>query len=146
MTGHETQLDRIRAICLALPDTVETLTWGQPHFRVKDKIFAGFNAEAERPRVGLKLDKHDASLLVASDPRIERAPYVGKHGWVTVDVSGRVGWARIRECLETSYRLIAPKASLAQLDGAASGNGEAVNKSPARKKAARRPTPRRRST
>ncbi len=31
----------MRKICLSLPDTKETLTWGEPHFRVGDKIFAG---------------------------------------------------------------------------------------------------------
>ncbi len=29
--------DRLRAVCLALPDTKETLTWGEPHFRVGEK-------------------------------------------------------------------------------------------------------------
>ena len=35
-------LARLRKICLALPDTKETLTWGEPHFRVGEKIFCGF--------------------------------------------------------------------------------------------------------
>ncbi|MFN0006698.1 MAG: hypothetical protein ACKVXR_02230 [Planctomycetota bacterium] len=38
-------LARFRAICLSLPDTKETLTWGKPHFRVGEKIFAGFGDE-----------------------------------------------------------------------------------------------------
>ena len=34
-------LDRLRAICLALPEATETLSWGVvPTFRVRDKIFA----------------------------------------------------------------------------------------------------------
>ena len=37
----ETVLNRMREICLALPDTKETMTWGKPHFRVIEKIFAG---------------------------------------------------------------------------------------------------------
>ncbi|MEM1450312.1 MAG: MmcQ/YjbR family DNA-binding protein [Planctomycetota bacterium] len=110
-------LDRVREICLALPSAHETLTWGHPHFRVKDKIFAGFNDAEDGPRLGFKLDKEDASFLVVSDPRIERAPYVGKHGWVTMDLSGRVAWTRVREYVRTSYRLIAPKRLVAELDG-----------------------------
>ena len=35
-------LERVREICLALPDTRETLTWDSPYFRVGDKIFAGY--------------------------------------------------------------------------------------------------------
>ena len=117
MGDFSKQYEKVREICLALPDTVETMTWGSPHFRVKDKIFAGFGGEGERPTVGVKLEKEDASFLVASDPRITRAPYVGKHGWITMDVGGRVSWTRVREYVETSYRLIAPKRSIKKLDG-----------------------------
>jgi len=34
-------LDNMREICLALPDTKETLTWGQPHFRVSRAPYVG---------------------------------------------------------------------------------------------------------
>ncbi|HYU42077.1 MAG TPA: hypothetical protein VEQ84_07995 [Vicinamibacteria bacterium] len=34
-------LDNTREICLALPDTKETLTWGQPHFRVSRAPYVG---------------------------------------------------------------------------------------------------------
>jgi len=32
--------DRLRRICLALPEAEERETWGDPTFRVRDKIFA----------------------------------------------------------------------------------------------------------
>ncbi len=31
---------RLRAICLALPEAMEKQAWGDPTFRVKDRIFA----------------------------------------------------------------------------------------------------------
>ena len=36
----EPSVDRLRAICLALPEAVEKETWGDPTFRVRDRIFA----------------------------------------------------------------------------------------------------------
>ena len=36
----EQPIDRLRAICLALPEAVEKEAWGDPTFRVRDKIFA----------------------------------------------------------------------------------------------------------
>ena len=36
----ELSVDRLRAICLALPEAVEKETWGDPTFRVRDRIFA----------------------------------------------------------------------------------------------------------
>ena len=35
----EPTIDRLRAICLALPEVVEKEAWGDPTFRVRDKIF-----------------------------------------------------------------------------------------------------------
>ncbi len=32
--------DQLRAICLACPDATEKQAWGDPTFRVRDKIFA----------------------------------------------------------------------------------------------------------
>jgi hypothetical protein len=55
MAGTTALLNRIRRICLALPDTKETPTWGKPHFRVGEKIFAGFGEQDGRPTLGMKL-------------------------------------------------------------------------------------------
>ena len=41
-----TTLERFRKICLELPNTKETITWGEPHFRVGEKIFAGYGEKA----------------------------------------------------------------------------------------------------
>ena len=41
-------LQKLRRICLALPEAVETETWGKPHFRVNDKIFCGCGEEDGR--------------------------------------------------------------------------------------------------
>jgi predicted DNA-binding protein (MmcQ/YjbR family) len=107
-------LRRVREICLALPDTVETITWGKPHFRVKDKIFAGFSDEEDVATIGFKLAMdHAASIL--EDPRFERAPYVGHKGWVSMDASAITDWNEVRELIRESYGLIAPKRSLARL-------------------------------
>lgn len=125
-------LDRIREICLALPDTKETLTWGEPHFRVGDKIFAGFGQENGRAVIGFKLTKPHAHAIT-EDPRFWPAPYVGQHGWVSMDATGVQDWERVREFVHISYRLIAPKKLAALLD--------AGGKLPARKAAARGTNP-----
>ena len=105
---------RIKAICLSLPDTKETMTWGSPHFRVGEKIFAGFGEEHGKSSLGFKLEMDHADMIV-QDPRFSRAPYVGHKGWVSMDTS-RVGdWNEVRELIFESYRLIAPKRSLAKL-------------------------------
>ena len=107
-------LEKLREICLALPDTKETLTRGSPYFRVGEKIFAGYGEEDGKPLVGLKLEKPHAEARVA-DPRFTRSKYVGQHGWVTMDLSDVGDWGEVGALILESFHLIAPKRTLKKL-------------------------------
>lgn len=109
-------LETLREICSSLPDTEETETWGKPHFRVAGKIFCGFGEENGRETIGLKLDKEHAHARVTNDPRFSVAPYVGKHGWVSIDAAARMSRSELQDLVMESYRLIAPRRTLAKLD------------------------------
>jgi predicted DNA-binding protein (MmcQ/YjbR family) len=105
---------KISALCLALPDTKLTMTWGSPHFRVADKIFCGFGSDDGKQVMGVKLSMSHAQTAV-KEARFWPSPYVGKHGWVSLDVTQRKSWAEVAALIRESYELIAPKASLAKL-------------------------------
>jgi predicted DNA-binding protein (MmcQ/YjbR family) len=126
-------LNEMRRICLALPETAETMTWGQPHFRVRGKIFAGFGDHAGIENIGFKLEREHADAVI-QDPRFYRAPYVGAHGWVSMRVEGVRDWNEVRALVLESYRLIAPKTLWAQLQG-----GQETAKTKARRTATARP-------
>jgi predicted DNA-binding protein (MmcQ/YjbR family) len=102
-------LRKVRKICLSLPETEETPTWGKPHFRVKGKIFAGYGEENGRETIGFKLEMEHADFLVQNDKRFARAPYVGHKGWVSMDAKGAKDDNELRDLILESYRLIAPK-------------------------------------
>ena len=127
-------LDHMRAICLALPETRETLTWGQPHFRVGEKIFAGCGEEKGRVVIGFKLDMDHADAII-QDPRFWRAPYVGHKGWVSMDAGGVDDWEEIRPMVLESYRLIAPRRTVAKLDGGAAPAARKAAKTAPKKRA-----------
>ena len=117
--ARKSTYEKVREICLSLPETKETITWGQPHFRVGEKIFAGYGDEKGKATIGFKLEMEHADLLVREDDRFERAPYVGHKGWVSMDAA-RVGdWNELRDLIRESYRLIAPKKLVKLLDGEA---------------------------
>jgi predicted DNA-binding protein (MmcQ/YjbR family) len=84
------------------------MTWGQPHFRVRGKIFAGFGDHGGKATLGFKLEREHADAVV-QDPRFARAPYVGAHGWISMDAAGIRDWNEVRAFLVESYRLIAPR-------------------------------------
>lgn len=130
------------------PETKVTMTWGEPHFRVGDKIFGGWGAHKDgRYSMGAKLDKDKQAALVASDPRFTVAPYVGKHGWVTFTPGDDPDVGELEALLLESYRNIASKAQLAKLYAGSGGGGakakatKAPAKKPARKAPAKKPAP-----
>lgn len=100
--------DRMRKLALALPETHEEITWGEDlNFRVGKKIFC-FPGE-ESMTIKVDPDERDAFL---ADGRFTVAPYVGRFGWLRMDVTGPVralDWAEIEELIVSSYCLIAPK-------------------------------------
>ena len=126
-------LQMVREVCLSLPDTKETLTWGKPHFRVGEKIFAGYGEEGGKAVVGFKLTMEDQAVAIQDD-RFWRAPYVGHKGWVSMDATRIRNRAELQGMILESYRLIAPKRSLAKLEGGA-GQAAARGSAPVAKKA-----------
>ena len=120
LTIRADRLDRLRRICLALPDVTEKEAWGDPTWRVGNRIFAmqKGNYDGGRPSVWLKAADGAQSVLVGSDPKRFFVPgYVGHKGWVGVYLDGRrVDWSLLRELIEDSYRLIAPRRLAARLE------------------------------
>ena len=108
-------LEKVKEICLTLPDTKLTMTWGKPHFRVGEKIFCGYGEEGGWAALGFKLEKAHAAKVL-KDPRFRIAPYVGKHGWVQMDATKVKDWGEVRRYVEESYELIAPTKSLLKIE------------------------------
>ncbi len=123
-TADPERLERLRQLCLAFPEATEKEAWGDPTWRVRDRIFAmqKGNFEGGRPSVWLKAPPGDQAVLVGSDPdRYFVPPYVGHKGWVGAHLDGpTVAWDELAELIEESYRLIAPKRLVATLDEDAS--------------------------
>jgi hypothetical protein len=115
-------LNRLRKLCLALPEAHEVEAWGEPTFRVRNKLFAMYAAPNNhhgggRPAVWCKAAPGNQSLMVRAAPdRFFVPPYVGPSGWVGIWLDRDPDWAEVRELMRDSYRLIAPKKLLAALD------------------------------
>lgn len=115
-------LTKLRKVCLALPEAHEVEAWGEPTFRVRNKLFAMFASRANHHGAGqdsvwIKAKPENQRLLVQSDPeRYFVPPYVGPSGWIGVRLGVGTDWDDVDELLRDGYRMIAPKRLLAQLD------------------------------
>ena len=122
--GPMTRLDplaRVRALCLALPEAQEKEAWGEPTFRVRDKIFAMYAAAgnhhgAGRAALWCKAPFGEQDLLVRADPaRYFVPPYVGVRGWVGVVLDDATDWDALADLLADAWRLTAPRRLAATL-------------------------------
>jgi hypothetical protein len=114
-------LTRLRARCLALPEAHEVEAWGEPTFRVRNKIFAmyasaGNHHGAGRPAVWCAAAHVTQDLLLRAEPaRYFVPPYVGTKGWVGVYLDGVPDWKAVADILHDAYRRVAPKRLIARL-------------------------------
>jgi len=105
---------RARRLCLALPETEETASWGHPNFRAGRKTFCAFEIVAGRPSIAFKLSP------TGMDRALRRkyffaTPY-GRGAWASAWLDGTIDWKLLGSLLERSYRLVASKRMLRVLD------------------------------
>jgi predicted DNA-binding protein (MmcQ/YjbR family) len=107
--------DKVRAFALTLPEAVEEHPWGEDVVKVRGKIFV-FVGTTGSKRISVKLvESHAHALSVAG---AEPTGYgLGKAGWVTVPLGAPgVSLDVLRDWVEESYRIVAPKRLVAELD------------------------------
>ncbi len=114
-------LVRVRKLALSLPEAHEVEAWGEPTFRVKNKIFAMY-AHADthhgdgRNAVWCKAKAVNQQLMIdAAADRFFSPPYVGPSGWIGVWLDGNVDWDGLLDLFRDGYRMTAPKKLLALL-------------------------------
>jgi hypothetical protein len=116
-----TPLDRLRALCLALPEVVERPSHGEPTWFVRGKrTFVTFADRHHDDRLAFWCAAPEGAqeVLVATSPeRFFRPPYVGHRGWIGVDLDVEVDWDRIADLVEAAYREVAPRTLARRLDG-----------------------------
>jgi predicted DNA-binding protein (MmcQ/YjbR family) len=102
--------NRLRKICLAFPEAEEKAAWGDPTFRVKDKIFAMEKRGDGRLSVWFKAPPGSQPILIGADPdTFFRPPYVGAKGWVGMRLDQKPDWKEVGALMRRSYALTAPK-------------------------------------
>jgi predicted DNA-binding protein (MmcQ/YjbR family) len=108
--------DKVFEFALSFPEASEDKPWGEDVVKVRGKIFVFLGGSASK-RMTVKLDESHAHAL--SIEGAEKTGYgLGASGWVTVPLRAEgVTIALLRDWVEESYRIVAPKRLSAELDG-----------------------------
>jgi len=122
-TDDDPGLAELREIALGYPGATEKVSHGRPGFFVT-KMFAMYGGSTKETGqmvavnhcVMVKVDESDRAAL-QQDERFFYPAYVGVSGWLGLDfTAATVDWDEVRELVDASYRLVAPKKSITELD------------------------------
>jgi predicted DNA-binding protein (MmcQ/YjbR family) len=117
MNPHEIDkvLERVRSLCLALPESCEVEAWGHPTFRAGKRMFATFGGEPEEATIHLKMSFERQDELL-NDQRFFPTPYSARLGWVSLRLDRKTDWNEVRELVREAYREVALKRMLKALE------------------------------
>ena len=119
--------DTLRTFALSLPAAQEEFPWGERVIKVNKKIFVFFGLIEEldtRLQIGVKLPQTGVYALQL--PFVQPSGYnLGKSGWVTARFTpaAHPPLDMLIEWIEESYRAVAPKRLIAQLEQARTTGG-----------------------
>ena len=131
-TDDDPGLAQLRGIALDFPNAFEKVSHGRPAFFVS-KMFASYGGSSKVTRpaghsaaagemvtypysILVKVDEADRVAL-EQDERFFYPAYIGASGWLGLDVTAAtVDWDEVRELVDASYRLVAPRKSVKTLD------------------------------
>ncbi len=114
MNIHNTPLERVRRLCLALPETSERLSHGAPTFFIQDKrsfvMYLDDHHSDGRLALWCNAPPGTQDALVRMDSQTFFVPpYVGTRGWLGVRLDRSPDWEQIADIVEDAYRMSAPR-------------------------------------
>ncbi|MCL6735729.1 MmcQ/YjbR family DNA-binding protein [Streptomyces neyagawaensis] len=113
--------EKVREFALGMPGAAEEFPWGESVAKVNTKVFVflGVDDGSHPLGVTVKLKDEETRAHALTCPGAEPAGYgLGKAGWVRVPLEepGAPSAELLCDWVEESYRVIAPKRLIAELE------------------------------
>jgi predicted DNA-binding protein (MmcQ/YjbR family) len=107
--------ERVREFALSLPGAVEEYPWGERVAKAGRKVFVFLGLEGSK-LITVKLrESHGHAMAI--DGAAPTGYGLGRSGWVNVPVlADGVTFELLCDWIEESYRIVAPKRLVAELD------------------------------
>lgn len=113
---YESDLARVRAICMAYPEAAEKLSHGSPAFFIeKGKVYAyvwhNHHNDGHTAVMVKTSGREEQVMLVEMDPDFYHVPpYLGPSGWIGMELNGdATDWDRIEDRIAISWEMVAPR-------------------------------------
>ena len=122
LAAPDDPLERLRTLCLSMPEATERLSHGEPTWFVRGKkTFVTYADHHHDDRLAFWCAAPDgvqAEMVSAEPDRFFVPPYVGVRGWLGVRLDISTDWAEIAAIVREAYRHVAPRTLVALLDAA----------------------------
>jgi hypothetical protein len=110
---RELTLQRLREVCLGLPETSERLSHGAPTFFVREKraflmVLTDHHGDSRFAIWCAAADGMQAMLVEADPDKFFVPPYVGHRGWLGVRLDRGLAWDELAGIAEDAYAEVAP--------------------------------------
>lgn len=103
----DTLIERLRRIALALPETSEKLSHGEPAFFVRGRLFVTIDNNhhgSGHVAAWCNAPPGAQESLVAADPKhFFRPPYVGTKGWLGVRLDSGLAWEVVADLVKQAH-------------------------------------------
>jgi hypothetical protein len=119
VTNRDAAVEKLRQICLALPEVTERISHGESSFFVGRQFVAVDDHHHGADRLAFWCAAPDGAQeqLIAENPaQFFRPPYVGGRGWVGVRIDLDPHWDQVDEIVRDAYRQVAANRLIARLD------------------------------
>lgn len=112
--ARSSPLERVRRICLALPDANERASHGSPTFFIRDKrsfvMYADDHHGDGRLALWCASSSDVQQMLATSRPdQFFVPPYVGHLGWIGVRLDRDLGWDEIQGVIKDAHQVVIDK-------------------------------------
>jgi|SRR5450432_2155019 len=120
MPPRVSAVSALRKFALSLPGAHEDFPWGERVAKVGKKIFVTLGSGPDGKGLGMSVKLPQSSFEALELPFTAPTGYgLGRAGWVTAtfEAGAPVPVDLLRSWIEESYRAIAPKKLVAEMDG-----------------------------
>lgn len=105
----------LRKACGDLPEVEDGVDgFGHTTFRVRRRSFVIAGMGEDGLTVSIKSDLANQALLTRREPYY-RTPYIGQHGWISIDDPDDEQWPEVEALIHDGWRLAAPKSLAKQV-------------------------------